>query len=346
MAPSYLSQRAKGVMLMLFGTLCISPDSVVVRFLVVHETASWSILTWKNIFCGSFQGIYVFAAAGGLKAAIAGVTAGPMHIALGAAMQAGLIITINLGFVHTTTARVLILGSLGPLWAALLGYAVLKDQLPRRTTAALLIALIAVGLIYVPALLGFSDDGAENVAVTQTQSDLGDLCAFSSGLFFAVLITVTRHASLYSANTNMTAAVMLGSYMAGLGSLIAAEAEVSPDLSGFSGPAWQFWLPLIGGGLGESIFCACASIAPALISGAEVGLIVLLEVILGPFFIFLAFGDMPPFWTLLGGSTLILTLAAHEVAPLFAKDETHVTALELKNQEGIPYADTARETEV
>jgi hypothetical protein len=53
------------------------------------------------------------------------------------------------------------------------------------------------------------------------------------------------------------------------------------------------------------------------LSGAEVSLITLLETILGPFFIFLWFGETPGPWTLAGGALLFATLVLHEAAGMF-----------------------------
>merc|ERR1711865_500362 len=54
----------------------------------------------------------------------------------------------------------------------------------------------------------------------------------------------------------------------------------------------------------------------------EVGLCVLLEAVLGPFFVYLAYGDVPSTYTLIGGGLLLTVLAVHESRPLFEKANT------------------------
>ena len=61
------------------------------------------------------------------------------------------------------------------------------------------------------------------------------------------------------------------------------------------------------------------ALAPRFITGAEVGLCILLEAVLGPLFVFLAYRDVPSKWTLIGGSLLLVVLALHESRPLFEK---------------------------
>jgi type VI protein secretion system component VasK len=56
-------------------------------------------------------------------------------------------------------------------------------------------------------------------------------------------------------------------------------------------------------------------IAPRYITAAEIALVLLLENILGPLFVYLSpeFREVPTAWTLAGGGMLLVTLAVHEV---------------------------------
>jgi drug/metabolite transporter (DMT)-like permease len=48
------------------------------------------------------------------------------------------------------------------------------------------------------------------------------------------------------------------------------------------------------------------------ITGAETGLVLLLEPLFVPFWVFIGFGEVPSVWTAAGGALLLLTLGAHE----------------------------------
>ena len=54
--------------------------------------------------------------------------------------------------------------------------------------------------------------------------------------------------------------------------------------------------------------------APQYVTSAEVGLVLLLEAVFAPVWVFLAFGDVPSMWTFIGGGLLLATLAGHELA--------------------------------
>ena len=59
------------------------------------------------------------------------------------------------------------------------------------------------------------------------------------------------------------------------------------------------------------------SIAPRLLTGAEVAMTMLLQVLLAPLLVFICLGEAPSRWTLSGGSLLLVVLLAHEAVGLF-----------------------------
>jgi hypothetical protein len=69
-------------------------------------------------------------------------------------------------------------------------------------------------------------------------------------------------------------------------------------------------------------FRACAHalpsphLAPKYITAAEFGILMLVETVLGPLWVYLALGDEPSQWTLMGGALLLATLLVHELRPL------------------------------
>ena len=81
-----------------------------------------------------------------------GVQRSPLEL-LGASL---LIVGVNAGFtislLKVNTAKALLLISLNPLWAALMGKVLLNDPLPTRTILAQGLALCATILVFMPAL--------------------------------------------------------------------------------------------------------------------------------------------------------------------------------------------------
>ena len=54
--------------------------------------------------------------------------------------------------------------------------------------------------------------------------------------------------------------------------------------------------------------------APRYVTGGEVAMIMMLEDVLGPLWVYLRFGDVPSSWVVAGGVLLLCTLTGHELA--------------------------------
>jgi drug/metabolite transporter (DMT)-like permease len=55
------------------------------------------------------------------------------------------------------------------------------------------------------------------------------------------------------------------------------------------------------------------TIAPRMAPAAEVGLIMLVETVLGPLWVWLGIGEEPSVQTLVGGAVVLLTLTGHTI---------------------------------
>ena len=73
------------------------------------------------------------------------------------------------------------------------------------------------------------------------------------------------------------------------------------------------WATLTADGICLTIAFACIVHAPQYTSPTDVALILLLENLIVPIWVFIGFGEVPNMWTFVGGAMLLCTLAAHEV---------------------------------
>ena len=96
------------------------------------------------------------------------------------------------------------------------------------------------------------------------------------------------------------------------------------------------FLPVVtANGVLVAIFYVGFTLAPRYITGAEVALILLMETVCGPLWVFLRFGDAPTMWTLVGGAILVTALAVHELLGMW--DESTVAAVaEARASRGSP----------
>jgi RarD protein len=181
---------------------------------------------------------------------------------------------------HASVAQVLFIQSIAPVLAALLGWALLGEPVSRRTCVAMVVALLGVGV-----MVGSPGGG----------SALGSGLAVVMALGFAVGIVIARHRR----DVSMAPATVLAQLML----LVVAAPFALADNTPVSAPD-VLWLVLLGAGqigLGLILFTIGARLIPA----AQVALISLLEVVLGPMWVWLAMGERPGAATFVGGAIVV-----------------------------------------
>jgi drug/metabolite transporter (DMT)-like permease len=175
----------------------------------------------------------------------------------------GFVLALNL----TSVANVLFIQAAAPIVAALLGRIFLGEHPSRRTWLAMLVALGGVGLLVGGPGIGLS---------------AGILVAIVVMLAFAVgIVLVRRHSEVSMAPATCLSQVMV-SNMGGLGGHDVALLAV---------------LGIGQMGLGILFITLGARLIPA----AQVALIMLLETVLGPMWVWIVRSETPPTITLVGG---------------------------------------------
>ncbi len=203
-------------------------------------------------------------------------------VAVGMAISSGtFIVALN----HTSVANVLFVLAIGPVLAAALGTLV-GEPVTGRTWIAIGTALGGVALMVGgpdrPSFLGAS---------------LSLLCAAS----FAVTLVITRHRREIS----MAPATCLSQL------IVLVCAAPFADASEIGGKDLAL---LIGLGVGQiGLGLILLTIGARLIPAAEVALITLLEIVLGPVWVWLSRGERPGAATLAGGA-IVLAAVVFQVA--------------------------------
>jgi drug/metabolite transporter (DMT)-like permease len=194
-----------------------------------------------------------------------------------ATASAGFIAALN----HTSVARVLFILAIAPVLSALLARVTLGEPITRRSVFAMALALAGVAL-----MLGAPGEG----------SLAGDGFAFLAALAFAVMVVITR----WRRDVSMAPATCLSQVI-----LVAAFLPfASPAEIGGGDVVWLAALGIGQIGLGFALLTVGARLIPA----AQVGLITLLEVVLGPLWVWLALDERPSTLTLVGGTIVIVAI--------------------------------------
>jgi drug/metabolite transporter (DMT)-like permease len=211
---------------------------------------------------------------GGVLAAFRGIGRFGLVTALSMAVASGtFIIALN----HTSVAHLLFILAISPLAAALIARLALGERIASNTWIAMLIALVGVLV-----MLGGGGGGEL----------LGDSLAIAATLSFAVSIVMTRHRR----DISMAPATCISQV------LLVAAPFVDPGSAHLKDLVLLAALGAGQIGLGLALMTVGARLIPA----AQTALIGLLEVVLGPLWVWIAYTEQPSTATLTGGAIVML----------------------------------------
>jgi len=266
--------RAYGITLVFAATVMWSTAGLMVRLL---ELDSWTVQFWRSVF-GGLSLLAIIAAEHGRRTPQAFASIGwPGLLAVPIAAVAMLAYVAALTI--TTVANVLIVYATVPFLAAGVAYLWIGERVDRRTLVA---AGVALGGVVVMA-----------GAATRPEDIAGAALSFLMTLTFAILVVMARrYPSLKMGPLNALAAALCALVCWPL----ASRALPSPgDL------AILAVLGVTTLSLGFLLFLAGSRHIPA----SEAGLIALLDVILGPLWVWLAFGEDPGLSAIVGGGIVL-----------------------------------------
>jgi len=267
------------------GILVLSPDSLLVRLIGVD---AWTLLFWRGLLLGiALTALVVLRHHRELPAAYR--TSGRRGL-LASVLLAGSTLCFVQALFHTTVANTLILIGTGPLIAALLGRLFLGEPVARRT-------YLAIGASLVGIWIAVSGDPG-------TGRWQGNLCAAGTALCSAGYLVVLRGAR----GTDMTPAVALGGLL--------TAAVVLPLSSPLSVTRADLGYLLLLGLVVLPVSFYLISLGPRFLPAPEVNLILLLEIALGPYWVWLVLEEAPETRAFAGGAVVIAALAAHSAAAL------------------------------
>jgi drug/metabolite transporter (DMT)-like permease len=273
----------RGALLVACAAVCWSSGGLITRLVT---TSPWTTSLWRSLFASLFLALVLRTFWG---RGIFAEWRKPPVLATAACMALSSTCFI-FSLAHTSVANTLILMSTGPYVAGLLGWLLLGERVAPRTWLSMSVALAG-------AVVMVSNSYGRGAIV-------GDLLAIVMASSFAVAtVLVRRHPEI-----QMAPAAVLATALTFLVALpMAAPLETSPRdlvLLAFFGVG-QF-------GAGFLLFMAGARLMPA----AETSLIGMLEVVLGPTWVWLVLSERPAAASLAGGALILAALLANTLLGL------------------------------
>lgn len=285
--------RFFGALLALFGVLVLSPDTLLVR---LSGYQGMALLGWRGLLMGTML-ILVWL--------LARRTAWRHDLAILNSLPGWLLIiffainAITFAFAITITAATTVLTAMAtmPLFIALLSVPVLGERISRLTWLAM-----ALGFVGMLLVIGTADSA---VLAPAGSPLLGGVLGIATAAGLAVAMVICRRFPalpvLPSSGLASLLAGLLGLLLAGPAAMLAADQAMV-----------YFWLILMAGLLLPLSF-GCLMIAPKHTSATTVGLIMLLESIFGPLWVWFGTGERPGIMMMAGAVLVLGGLAIHLV---------------------------------
>jgi len=255
-------------------------EDAVVWQILLYRSVSLSVLLYVVVYLRTGQSPFAHIRRIGWPAAVAGLS-------LVAAYSGGIY-----AIQSTSVANAMLLFATAPFLAAVLGWIVLRESVRRATWVAIAVAILGIGIMVA--------DKSSGAALA------GSLAAIGSALGFAVFTVALR----WGRTGEMLPAVFLSGLFA-----IAITAAICVSLGlplvlspRDTGIAMGMGVVQVGAGL--ILYTLGSRSLPA----AELTLLSLAEVLLGPLWVWLFLGETATVNTLIGGAILLAAIAGNAIS--------------------------------
>ena len=258
---------------------------------LIDEATVWQILLYRSISLSLFLAIVIYLRSGknllkvvrsaGLPGCIAG-------LALVGAYSGGIY-----GIQSTSVANAMLLFASAPFMAAILGWIFLREIVRKATWVALLFAIAGIGIMV--------QDKTQGGAAL-----MGNLAALGSAFGFAVFTVALRWGR---SGDMLPAAFLSGIFAVFITSSICLLSGLSFQIS-VNDTSISMGMGIFQVGTGLVLYTLGSKTLPA----AELTLLSLAEVLLGPLWVYLFLNEVATLNTLLGGLVLLLAIAGNAIS--------------------------------
>ena len=257
---------------------------------LIEEATVWQILLYRSISLSLFLAIVIYLRskenlftvirAAGLPACVAG-------LALVGAYSGAIY-----GIKSTSVATAMLLFACAPFIAAILGWLFLREKVRKATWISILFAMLGIGIMV--------QDKSTGSAL------LGSLAALGSAFGFAVFTVALR----WGRSVEMLPAVLLSGIFA---------IFITSSICLLSGLPFQISVNDTSISMGMGVFQVGAglvlyTLGSKTLPAAELTLISLAEVLLGPVWVYLFLNEIVTLSTLVGGLILLLAIAGNAIS--------------------------------
>jgi len=269
-----LKDKDKGILLAVLGVLFITPDSLSVRLVEIH---SWQLVFYRGLIpfiCLLIFLVFFYKKDFFSKCLIIGYAG-----ILNAILIASANITFITSLENTNVANTLIMISLAPFMAAILGSIFLKEHPNKRTWITMFLCFSFVVFIFYDSY--------------ETDKIKGDFFGLLTALIIGASAVVIRSAK----KVNFLPSLLLAKFFTMFFVLYFVDS--------FALSSYDLFLVVIMGVFFVFLPVSLLTLAPRYIPAHEVELFFVLETALGPLWVWFFINEQPSLKTLIGGFVII-----------------------------------------
>jgi len=277
------SHWLKGVLLCLFAIILLSPDSLLLRLIGADL---WTLAFWRGGLSAIGLTLVIFLLEGRQEwqQQLLRINRPTVMVAVNFAIA-------NIAFIfsikNTAVANTLVIMSMSPLFAAVLSHLLFREPISAGTWIAAVTLFSGLTIVFYGSL--------------QSGGVIGDLAALLTSICVAIsLVLIRKHRKI-----SMVPAL---AWSSALVCLTALPFATPASLSGT-----PLVLMLVLGLLVLPVSLAMIGLSPRYLPAPEVSLILRLEALLAPLWVWLVLGEVPSRETLVGGSIILTTLVCLSV---------------------------------
>ena len=280
-----LSDQKKGSLMAFVAVMFITPDSLFIR---LSNVETWSLVFYRGIipFILVFIGMLLIYRLRFFNLLRSNGYYGLAYVLTFSVTNIAFVVSIQ----NTNVANTLIMIATAPMLSAILGSFFLKENPDKKTWVAIFITFFAALYIFYDSI--------------KLGNFFGDILGFVAAMGLAVGAVIIRSAK----KLNLVPSAVVGKLIIGLFAMIFVK-DYSLNNNNI------YIVPLM------CVMCVAipfvlVTIAPRFITAAEVNLFFLLETIIGPIWVWLIIKEQPTPETIIGGATIVLTIATHSFLKL------------------------------
>ncbi len=280
-----LTNQQKGSLLAFLGVLFITPDSLFIR---LSNLNTWELLFYRGFipFIFVLVGLLLFYRSKFLDAIFNIGYTGIFYVISFSVCNITFIISIQ----NTNVANTLIMVAMAPMLSAVLATIFLKEKTSSKTWVAIFVTFFSVAFIFYDSL--------------QIGNILGDIFGFITAMGLAINANLAR----YAKERDLVPSAVIGKLCVAIFALFFVESFELVDTDLIIVPVMCIMC--------VAIPFVLVTIAPRFISAPEVNLFFLLEVIIGPIWVWMIINEKPSIETIIGGIVIITTIAIHSYEAL------------------------------